>query len=338
MDTRTVSHASPRQKTPSTVTPVRLKTAELRSLCLEAGAGDCGFVELGRTALDFERADILAAYPRTRTLVALAFPLNPENIRSQARQMSSAEVHDATAESAHTARSILRRLNTQGVRGVAVPADFPMDMGRFPGKIWNVSHKIVAVQAGLGHMGVNRLVIHPVFGNFIRLTTLLIDAELDAYGAPLADSPCIHCGLCEAVCPVGAIGADKPFNLMACMTHAYRDNVVGFMDLLDATRSTTDIEAFRQRFKDREVASMWQSLMYKMNYRCGYCMAVCPAGQVGGLAWQGRKKAFMDEVFRPLKNRKEDVYVAPGSQAEARALKNPNKEVRRVVPLVERKA
>ncbi len=55
---------------------------------------------------------------------------------------------------------------------------FPMEMARFPGKIWVVSHKPVAVAAGLGMMGVHRNVIHEKFGNFILLGTILLDAEV----------------------------------------------------------------------------------------------------------------------------------------------------------------
>ena len=51
---------------------------------------------------------------------------------------------------------------------------FPMEMDRFPGKIWVVSHKPVAVAAGLGMMGIHRNVIHPKFGNFILLGTVLL--------------------------------------------------------------------------------------------------------------------------------------------------------------------
>ncbi|GAB6125889.1 4Fe-4S binding protein [Humidesulfovibrio idahonensis] len=315
-----------------------LTADELREICMEAGAADCGFVELSRPALDFERQDIIEVYPRTKTLIALAFALNPENMRSSVRNMSSSELHEVSDESARAERRILRRLNAQGVRGVAVPADFPMDMGRFPGKIWHVSHKIVAVEAGLGHMGLNRLVLHPRLGSFIRLTTLLVDAEVDVHGAPLKDSPCIGCGLCAAVCPVGAVRRDGSFDLTTCMVHAYRDNIVGFLDFIDSVTSAPDLTAFRQRFMDRETASLWQSLMYKMNYRCGYCMAVCPAGLPGGADYAGDRKTYMAEVFRPLRDRHEEIYVIAGSTAEERASKNPNKQVRRVAPKVERRA
>lgn len=332
-DTHVTEPAAPAATTDAPV----LEAAALKALCLEAGAGDAGFVEIERPALDFEREDILQVFAGTRTVVALVFPLNPENMRSRVRNMSSSEFHNASDEAAEVSRKLLRRLNRLGVRGVAVPADFPMDMGRYPGKIWHVSHKVMAVQAGLGHMGVNRLVIHPEFGNFIRLTSLLVDARLDAYGSPLEENPCIHCGLCTAVCPVGAISKDKPFDLMTCMTHAYRDNSVGFTDMLGALVASKDMAAFGERFNEREIASMWQSLMYKMNYRCGYCMSVCPAGKAGGMGYLGSEKRFAREVFKPLRDRKEDVYVAPGSPAEARARKNPNKEVRVVGYSRERK-
>lgn len=315
---------------------IRLGSEELKKICLEAGAGDVGFVEIGRAALEAEREGILEAYPRARTLIALVFPMNPENIRSPARHMSSAEVHNASDECVNTSRDILRGLNAMGVRGVAVPADFPMDMGRFPGKIWTVSHKIVAVEAGLGHMGVNRLVLHPRFGSFIRLTSLLIDADVDGYGAPLENSPCIHCGLCTAVCPVGAVNNKGPFDFMACMTHAYRDNNIGFMDMLDAAMTSSGIDKFRERFLDRETASMWQSLTYKMNYRCGYCMSVCPAGQPGGAEFSSDRREYVNEIVRPLINRREEVYVILGSPSEKRASGNSCKLVRPVIPLVVR--
>ena len=53
-----------------------------------------------------------------------------------------------------------------------------MAMGRFPGKIWDVSHKIVAVEAGLGLMGMNRLVLHPKYGSCIQLVHGLVHGVL----------------------------------------------------------------------------------------------------------------------------------------------------------------
>ncbi len=54
-------------------------------------------------------------------------------------------------------------------------------------------------------MGLHRSVIHPVFGSFVLLNTVLIDAELDEYSTPLDYTPCLDCKLCTAACPTGAI-------------------------------------------------------------------------------------------------------------------------------------
>ena len=82
---------------------------------------------------------------------------------------------------------------------------FPMEMDRYPGKAWVVSHKPIAVAAGLGRMGIHRNVIHPKFGNFILLGTILTDAEVTEESRPIDYNPCLECKLCVAACPVGAI-------------------------------------------------------------------------------------------------------------------------------------
>ena len=73
-----------------------------------------------------------------------------------------------------------------------------MEMDRFPGKIWVVSHKPVAVAPGLGRMGIHRNVIHPRFGNFILLGTVMVDVEADSYDRPIDYDPCLECKLCVA--------------------------------------------------------------------------------------------------------------------------------------------
>jgi epoxyqueuosine reductase QueG len=96
---------------------------------------------------------------------------------------------------------------------------FPMEMYQTPGHgIWVVSHKPVAVEAGLGHMGIHRNLIHPKYGNFVLLGTVLIGCEASAYDHPIDYNPCLECKLCVAAYPVGAIGLDGSFNFSSCFT------------------------------------------------------------------------------------------------------------------------
>jgi len=48
-----------------------LSADELRRLCLECGADDVGFVEIGRPELDDQRAEILRLHPFTETLISI---------------------------------------------------------------------------------------------------------------------------------------------------------------------------------------------------------------------------------------------------------------------------
>ena len=106
-----------------------------------------------------------------------------------ARSPTSNSTTPAITSTRSPARS-WRLWKHQGVRAMNPAMGFPMEMDRFPGgKIWVVSHKPVAVAAGLGHMGIHRNVIHPKFGNFILLGTVLIAAEATAYDQPIVVQP-----------------------------------------------------------------------------------------------------------------------------------------------------
>ncbi len=302
--------------------------AEIKKVCLDAGANDVGLVDLDRDALQEEREGILHVYPLTRSIVSFIIAHNRENMQSPARYVANEEFHYTGDRTVSASREILRRLNQLGMRGVVVNHGWPMAMDRYPGKIWDVSHKIMAVEAGLGHMGLNRLVLHPQYGSCIELESILVDGVIDEYDHPLKVNPCFKCNLCAAVCPTGAITKDQPFDFMACITHTYRDNFAGFNNLVEAIVTSKDMEDYRSRFDDRETGLMWQSLMFRMSYRCGYCMAVCPAGEEVKPVYLENKKEHIERILKPLRDRQERVYVLAGSKAEAKSGQNPNKEVR----------
>ena len=302
-------------------------SAAIKKICVDAGADDVGLVDLDRDSLSMEREGILHVYSLTRSVISIVMANNRENMQSPARYVANEEFHHTGDRTSSVSREILRRLNQLGIRGVVVNKDFPMAMDRYPGKIWDVSHKIMAVEAGLGHMGMNRLVLHPKYGSCVQLESILVNGMMDEYDHPLEENPCIKCNLCAAVCPTGAITKDQPFDFMACLTHSYRDNYIGFNNLVEAIVTSKDMEEYRSRFDDRETSFMWQSLMFKMSYRCGYCMAVCPAGEEVKPAYLENKKEHAERILKPLRDRQERVYVTAGSKAEAKARRNTSKEV-----------
>jgi len=304
---------------------------ELRQLCLDCGADDAGIVAIDRSELNDQRADILRAAPWTKSLLAYVCRMNREPIRSPARSVANLEFHHTTDFVNEAGHKIVAALEARGVRAINPSVGFPMEMDRFPGKIWVVSHKPVAVAAGLGQMGIHRNVIHPRFGNFILLGTILTDISVSEQSAPVSFNPCLECKLCVAACPVGAISPDGVFNFTACYTHNYREFMGGFSDFTEAIADSKNSNALRSKVSDTESASLWQSLSFGANYKAAYCMAVCPAGEDVISPWLDDRKQFMEATLRPLQQKEEVIYAIPGSDAEEWVTKRfPHKTLRRV--------
>jgi len=315
-DHPTVRHLSPFEDKGTGGTTI--DSAWLRRLALDCGADDVGLVEITRSGLDPQREEILRNYPWTRCLLSFVLRMAREPVRGAPRSVANLEFHRAGHEVNAVSAAIVAMLEVRGVRAVNPSMGFPMEMYQNPGHgIWVVSHKPVAVEAGLGHMGIHRNLIHPKYGNFVLLGTVLIDCEATDYDHPIEYNPCLECKLCVAVCPVGAIGPEGSFNFSSCFTHNYREFLGGFSDWVEQVADARDAIDYRRRISEPETASMWQSLSHGANYKSAYCMAVCPAGEDVIGPYLRDKQRHLREVVRPLQERAEPVYVVPGSDAEA---------------------
>jgi NAD-dependent dihydropyrimidine dehydrogenase PreA subunit len=314
------------------VRPQTLDSAWLRQVCLEAGADDVGFVDRGRPEIADQEGDILALFPKTKTLVSFVLRMNRENIRTPARSIANLEFHHTTDEINEVARNIVATLERAGVRAInGGAAGFPMEADRWGAKMWVISHKPVAIAAGLGRMGIHRNVIHPKFGNFVLLGTVLLDAEVSAYSQPIDYNPCLECKLCVAACPTGAIGADGEFNFSACYTHNYREFMGGFNDWVETIAESRSALEYRKKVSGEETVSMWQSLSFGANYKAAYCLSVCPAGEEVIAPFLTERNEFLQDVVKPLQDKAETIYVVPGSDAEEHVARRfPHKKTKRV--------
>lgn len=298
-------------------------------MCHDAGADDAGVVALDRPELADQRAAILRLFPGTRAVLSYVCRMNREPVRNPARSLANVEFHrtgDWVNEVGHTVVAALER---RGVRALNPPAGFPMEAERWGEQMWVLSHKPIAVAAGLGQMGIHRNVIHPQFGNFIVLGSVLIADEVADETRPIDFNPCLNCLLCVAACPVGAVQTDGGFDFSSCYHHNYREFMGGFADWVEQVAESRNRMDYRRRVTPAETVSLWQSLGFGPNYKAAYCMAVCPAGEDVIGAYRRSKAVHTQEVVRPLQNKVEPIYVIPGSDAEAYVKKRyPHKTVR----------
>ena len=319
-DHPTVKAFYAKETTPSP--PQRLDAEALRQRFREAGADDVGLVSIDAPALEREREEILRFFPATKTLVSFVCRMNREPIRSPDRAVANLESHDTVDRVHEVGHTIVAAMERDGVRAINTSVAFPMEMDRVSAKGWSVSHKPVAVAAGLGVMGLHRCVIHPRFGDYILLGTVLLAVEVSDYDRPLSHNPCLECRLCVTACPTGAISADGHFNFSACMTHNYRDFSGGFTNWVEQLADSKSASDYRRQVTASETASVWQSLVCGGTYKCVYCLAVCPAGEDVIGPFLTDKQAYLNEVVQPLRKKDETVYVVPGSDAEAHVVRH----------------
>jgi ferredoxin len=312
-------------------TSTKLDAERLRQLALECGADDAGLVEIGHPGLDDQRADILKFYPRTKALLAIVCRMNREPIRNPARSVANLEFHTTGEEVNDVCRAVVTRMEREGIPAINPPMGFPMEADRWPEKMWVVSHKPVAVAGGLGMMGIHRNVIHPKFGSFILLGTVLIGAEATAYDQPIDYNPCLSCKLCVAACPVGAISPDGRFDVASCYTHNYREFMGGFGDWVENIADARNGLELRKKTTRQETVSTWQSLAFGPNYKAAYCLSVCPAGEDVIGPFHADRKGFLNAIVKPLQEKPETIYVVPGSDAEEHVAKRfPHKSAMKV--------
>lgn len=308
-----------------------LNSKELKEVMLELGADDLGFVELSRTSISDQTSDIVAAYPKAKTLISYVCKMNKEPIRTPARSVANLEFHHTGDKINEVGNKIVRYLEDRGVGGINPAMGFPMEMDNYPEKMWVVSHKPVAEAAGLGKMGLHRNLIHHKFGNFILLGTIIIEAEVDKYDFPIDYNPCLGCNLCAAACPVGAISLDGNFNFSSCYNHNYREFMGGFTDWVEHIADSKNGTDYRKKVNSKETASMWQSLSFGANYKAAYCLSVCPAGEDIIGTFLENKKEHVQSIVKPLQNKLEPIYVVPNSDAEDHVKKYfPKKTVRNI--------
>jgi epoxyqueuosine reductase QueG len=104
-------------------------------------------------------------------------------------------------------------IQNMGYKALPVPASQIIDWQK---QTAHLSHKMIALKAGIGWIGRNNLIVHPDFGSHVRLATVLTDMPLKTDNP--VEQNCGSCMKCIEVCPVSAIHeSHKQWDKTACL-------------------------------------------------------------------------------------------------------------------------
>ena len=81
-----------------------------------------------------------------------------------------------------------------------------------------ILEKQYAVEAGLGWIGRQSLLVTPEYGTYVLLGELVLNAEVDKYDKPLEVVGCGECRRCIDACPTGAIVKSMTINTSRCIS------------------------------------------------------------------------------------------------------------------------
>lgn len=95
-----------------------------------------------------------------------------------------------------------------------------------------LAEKQLAVEAGLGWIGRQSLLVTPRHGTYILLGELILCDETESYDTPFAGSHCGSCCNCIDACPTGAVADNRTIDARRCIScRTVEHETTGTIDL-----------------------------------------------------------------------------------------------------------
>lgn len=200
--------------------------------------------------IETDPPDLLEGYPRAVSMAVRLADGIMDPVTKRPTPLYARHYQSVNALLDHIATRVSGLLQSWGGRALPIPASHILDEERF---VASLSHKAVALHAGLGWQGKSMLLVTPRFGPRVRLVTVLTDLPLQA-NAPLKNR-CGKCTQCVEACPAGAIK-----NASTDLHFAARQEALD----LDAC-----VGQLRRNEQEEHIPP----------YLCGVCVSACPWGK-----------------------------------------------------------
>jgi len=196
------------EKTPSTGEEL---TKSVKEKARSLGANLVGIAPLSRMEEAPPELHPRRLLPEAKSIVSMAYRINHAVQKLHLRGVSPMPFSrfaglEPKARLDDMALDLANWMEDMGYLSLPVPANQYYYQEKGHGEI---SHKHVAMAAGLGRLGRGGFLVTPQYGGAVQLISVLTEAEL-VPDAMLEMDPCQGCPQpCVSVCPIGAIRADK---------------------------------------------------------------------------------------------------------------------------------
>jgi len=176
------------------------------------------------------------------------------------------------------AHQLVRFTEEKSFASVAVSGWLPVDWSADKrGLVGDVDLRRAAVEAGLGTLGLNNLVITPQFGPRVRLGGLLTSATLKS-DEKIKDNLCIPgCKLCIESCPANALHEGEKTNVRDCGAQVFQFGLRALVYYIREQLQKPKEEVLAT-FVNPTLMNLWQTLCLGLYYTCFECQRVCPVG------------------------------------------------------------
>lgn len=229
-----------------------MTTEQLKDFARECGADLVGIADLALLeGIQTEPADLFKGYKRAVSIAIRLADGVIDPIVDAPTPLYQQHYLKVNALLDDIAVRVSQYLQKAGHKALPIPASQLLDKTDWYSYL---SHKAVAIAAGIGWQGKSLLVVSPQYGPRIRLVTILTDAAL------IPDRPaknrCAKCTSCTDACPAQAIK-----NVNTKTHYADRDEALYFSKCV----AKVSQEHTKLPFIDSPI--------------CGVCIRACPWGR-----------------------------------------------------------
>ena len=249
-------------------------------------------------------------WPECRSVIAIAKRLPWGMFRARDRLVKQSVPLQVLNMVTEIAVELSYYIEDQGFDAFAVPVqDTDTDLKR--GTYGPLSLRHVAIEAGLGTLGLNMLLITPEYGPRVYVAAVMTNAELTP-DSRLEQRLClgVSCSRCLMACPADAV-EHWGLNKRRCSSYAQQHGMSSLFTYMDKIFDAETIAEKRQLVRSLEVVDFWLALRTGIGAYggCPRCLEACPVGADYALHLK-EQHAKISEVTEAKRKRQQEMLVA----------------------------